>query len=173
MSVRHEFDFDEVADLRDKLEELANQARMDALDSESFSEALARRLEHGHAPREGVVSTGGAAAREPPPEDESDVSSESEAAAHESPPEDESGVVSAQQSENKEGETASEESEDGTLSSEEIDELSIDDIREQSETIKRILKRKSSLSTVDLNAIIRREKALLSQVRAMRKQLNV
>jgi len=172
MSVRHEFDFDEVADLRDKLEELANQARMDALDSESFSAALERRLEQGHAPCV-AIDTGGAAARDPPPEDESDVSSESEAAAHESPPEDESGVVSGQQSENNEGETASDESKDDTLASDEIDELSISEIRDQSETIKRLLARKSSLSVKDLDAIIRREKALLSQVRAMRKQLNV
>ena len=68
MSVRREFDYDydEVADLCQDLDELATQARADAVTTETFTEALERRLARCHAPREGAVSTGGAAARKPP-----------------------------------------------------------------------------------------------------------
>ena len=53
MSVRDCGYYDDVEVLRCELEGLAAQARADALDTESFSQALARRLEHGHAPRAG------------------------------------------------------------------------------------------------------------------------
>ena len=64
MSVRlDDWDYD-VEDLRYDLETLASQARADALDTESFSQALERRL-MSHAPRV-AMNTGGAAAREAP-----------------------------------------------------------------------------------------------------------
>ena len=173
MSIRREFDDDDkVEALRYDLETLASQARVDAVVTESFAAALERRL-MSHAPRV-AVSTGGAAARDPPPDDESDVSSQS-GDDDESPQEDVPDPVPAQQSENNEGETASDESRDDTLASEEIDgvRLTIDDIREESETIERLLARKSSLSTDDLDAIIRRERELLAAVRAMREKLNI
>ena len=177
MSVRtfHECDYyDDVEALRCDLDEQAAKARAYA-EPEDFAAALERRLEQRHVPHTNAVTTGGAAAREPPPGSESGISSQSEDNDDESPPEDKPDAVPAQQSENNEGESASDESKDDTLSSDEIDgiRLSIDDIRNESETIERLLARKSSLSVEDLDAIIRREKALLSQVRAMRKQLNV
>ena len=175
MSARNDCDYDdEVEALRYDLETLATQARANASSSESFAEALERRLARRHAPHTETIDTGGAAAREPPPEDESDVSSQS-GDDDESPQEDVPDPVPAQQSENNEGETASDESRDDTLASEEIDgvRLTIDDIREQSETIERLLARKSSLSTDDLDAIIRRERELLAAVRAMREKLNI
>ena len=176
MSVRtfHECDYyDDVEALRCDLDEQAAKARAYA-EPEDFAAALERRLEQRHAPHTEAIDTGGAAAHDPPPDGESDISSQSGDNDDESPPEDKPGVVPAQR-ENNEGESASDESKDDTLSSDEIDgiRLSIDDIRNESETIERLLARKSSLSVEDLDAIIRREKALLSQVRAMRKQLNV
>ena len=174
MSVRREFDDDEeVEALRYDLETLASQARVDAVVTESFAAALERRL-MSHAPCV-AVNTGGAAAREAPAQLDKDDSNSSVVE------DDDVSVEEAEPSVDEGGDNKSsvdegdavDENSENTLSSEEIDELSIDEIRDQSETIERLLARKSSLSTDDLNAIIRREKALLSQVRAMRKQLNV
>ena len=177
MSVRtfHECDYyDDVEALRCDLEEQAAKARAYA-EPEDFAAALERRLEQRHAPHTEAIDTGGAAAHDPPPDGESDISSQSGDNDDESPPEEKPDPVPAQQSENNEGESASEESEDGTLSVDEIDgvRLKIDDIRDESATIQRLLARKSSLSTVDLDAIIRRERELLSEIASIREKLRI
>ena len=173
MSVRHDdCDYDdEVEALRYDLETLASQARTNASSSESFAEALERRLARRRAPHTETIVTGGAAARDPPPDGESDISSQS-GNDDESAPEDDPDVVSG---ENNEGESASEESEDDTLSVDEIDgvRLKIDDIRDESATIQRLLARKSSLSVEDLDAIIQRERELLSEIASIRKKLRI
>ena len=162
MSVRtfHECDYyEEVDALRDKLEELATQARADALDTESFSEALARRLERGHAPCV-AMNTGGAAAHEPPAQLEKDDSNSSLVEG------DDVSVGAVEEADDTEGA-------DDELSSSEIDAIFLknDRIRDEIEIIGRILKR--GLSTDDLNHVIRREKELLSELREMRRKLNV
>ena len=174
MSIRREFDYyEEVDALRDKLEELATQARADALDTESFSEALTRRLERGHAPRV-AVNTGGAAAREPPPEDESDVSSESEDNDDKSPQEDEpdnAKILSAD--EGDDGKLSTVENSENVLSEDELDTIFLknDEIKDEIATIGRLLER--GLSADDLNHVIRREKELLAELREMREKLRI
>ena len=133
MSVRREFDYDydEVADLRHDLEELAAQARANASSSESFTAALERRLA-SHAPRASAVRTGGAAAREAPSQlskdtddsnsliDEDDDSNSSVV---------EGDDVSVEEADDKEGG-------DDKLSASEIDaiRLKVEDINDEMET---------------------------------------
>ena len=106
------------------------------------------------------MKTGGAAAREPPAQLEKDDSNSSLVEA------DDVSVEAVEEADDTEG--------DGSkLSVDEIDAIFLknDEIRDEIETIGRILKR--GLSTDDLNSVIGREKELLSELREMRRKLNV
>ena len=180
MSVRGEFDYDydEVADLRQDLDELATQARADAVTTETFTEALERRLARCHAPREGAVSTGGAAARKPPSQpskgDSDNKPSVDEGDGHKPSvddgdghkpfvdeggddklPVDDGNGSKLSVDEGDDDKPSVDKNSENTLSSDEIDEirLSIGDIRDESATIQRLLARKSSLSTDDLAVV--------------------
>ena len=177
MSVRREFDDDdEVEALRYDLETLASQARVDAVVTESFAAALERRL-MSHAPRV-MVSTGGAAAREAPAQLDKD---DSDSSVDEDDDSDSSVVegddVSVEEADDVSVEAAEEAGDtkgDGSkLSMDEIDAIFLrnDEIRDEIETIKRILKR--GLSTDDLHHVVGREKELLAELREMRRKLNV
>ena len=160
MSVRRDWDFDdEVEALRYDLETMASQARAYA-EPEDFAAALERRLERRQMPKGESMKTGGAAAREPPAQLEKDDSNSSLVEG------DDVSVEAVEEADDTEG--------DGSkLSVDEIDAIFLknDEIRDEIETIGRILKR--GLSTDDLNSVIGREKELLSELREMRRKLNV
>lgn len=171
MSVRREFDDDdEVEALRYDLETLASQARADAVVTESFSAALERRLEQGHAPCV-AIDTGGAAAREPPPEDEPDVSSQSGDDDESAPADEPDNAKSAD--EGDDGEVSTVDNSENALSEDELDAIFLknNEIRDEIETINRLLKR--GLSADDLKHVIRHEKKLLSELRGMRQKLKI
>ena len=122
--------------------------------------------------------TGGAAAREAPAQLDKDDSNSSVGEDDDS----DSSVVEGDDVSVEEADDvsveAAEEADDteGDVSKLSVDEIDAifrknDEIRDEIETIKRILKR--GLSTDDLHHVIRHEKELLSELREMRRKLNV
>ena len=173
MSARNDCDYDdEVEALRYDLETLATQARANASSSESFAEALERRLARRHAPHTETIVTSGAAAREPPPEDESDVSSRS-GDDDESPQEDELDDAKILSADEGDGKLSTNENSENVLSEDKLDTIfrRNEEIQDEIATIDRLLKR--GLSADDLHHVVGREKELLAQLREMREKLQI
>ena len=90
----------------------------------------------------------------------------------ESPPEGEPDSANSVD-EGEDGKSSTVDNSENALSEDELDAIFLknDDIRDEIETIKRILKR--GLSTDDLHHVIGREKELLSELREMRRKLQI